>query len=41
MMIFFWIGCALAALALLAAWIANSRSAPAAKPGWQDKRRRN
>jgi hypothetical protein len=40
MMTFFWIGCVLAALATLAAWIADYRSTPAAKPMWQDWRRR-
>jgi hypothetical protein len=31
-MTIFWIGCALAALALLAAWIVDYRSTPADKP---------
>jgi hypothetical protein len=41
MMTIFWIGCALAALASLAAWIADYGSTPADKPVWQDRRRRN
>jgi hypothetical protein len=32
MMTIFWIGCAIAALASLAAWIADYRSTPADKP---------
>jgi hypothetical protein len=38
-MTIFWIGCAIAALASLAAWIADHRSTPADKPVWQDGRR--
>jgi hypothetical protein len=34
-MTIFWIGCALAALASLAAWIADYRSTPADKPVWR------
>jgi hypothetical protein len=38
-MTIFWIGCALAALASLAAWIADYRSTPADKSVCQDRRR--
>ena len=41
MMTIFWIGCALAALPMLRAWIVAYRSTPAAKPEWRDRRRRS
>jgi hypothetical protein len=40
MMTIFWIGCALAALATLAAWMADYGGTPPAKPVWQYWRRR-
>jgi hypothetical protein len=41
-MTIFWIGCAVAGVASLAAWIADHRITPADKPVWrQDRRRRN
>ncbi len=40
MMTIFWIGCTLAVLASLAAWIADYRNPPADKPVWQDRRPR-
>jgi hypothetical protein len=40
-MTIFWIGCALAALASVAAWIADYRRTPADNPVWQERRRRD